>query len=72
MSVKAEAYQEWNQAAVVDKLITGLPEVVRALACAAGEHRQNHHRFHRRRRCRGNAQDHGRSHQDCGADPRIV
>jgi len=32
MSVKAEAYQEWNQAAVVDKLITGLPEVVRALA----------------------------------------
>ena len=32
MSVKAVAYQEWNQAAVVDKLITGLPEVVRALA----------------------------------------
>jgi flotillin len=32
MSVKAEAYQEWNQAAVVDKLLTGLPEVVRALA----------------------------------------
>ena len=31
MNVKAEAYQEWNQAAVVDKLITGLPEVVRAL-----------------------------------------
>ena len=30
--MKAEAYQEWNQAAVVDKLITGLPEVVRALA----------------------------------------
>lgn len=32
MNVKAEAYQEWNQAAVVDKLITGLPDVVRALA----------------------------------------
>src|SRR6059036_586261 len=32
MNVKAEAYQEWNQAAVVDKLITGLPEIVRALA----------------------------------------
>ena len=32
MNVKAEAYQEWNQAAVIDKLITGLPEVVRALA----------------------------------------
>ena len=32
MNVKAEAYQEWNQAAVVDKLISGLPDVVRALA----------------------------------------
>ncbi len=32
MNVKAEAYQEWNQAAVVDKLITMMPEVVRALA----------------------------------------
>jgi len=30
--VKAEAYQEWNQAAVVDKLISGLPDVVRAMA----------------------------------------
>src|ERR1700677_3400982 len=32
MNVKAEAFQEYNQAAVLDKLITGLPEVVRALA----------------------------------------
>jgi flotillin len=32
MNVKAEAYQQYNQAAVVDKLITGLPEVVRAMA----------------------------------------
>lgn len=32
MTVKAEAYQEWNQSAVVDKLITGMPEVVRALS----------------------------------------
>ena len=32
MNVKAEAYQEYNQAAVVDKLITGMPEIVRALA----------------------------------------
>src|SRR5882724_3450648 len=32
MNVKAEAYQEWNQAAVVDRLISSLPEVVRALA----------------------------------------
>ena len=32
MNVKAAAYQEYNQAAVVDKLISGLPEIVRALA----------------------------------------
>jgi flotillin len=32
MNVKAEAYQEYNQAAVVDKLFTGLPEIIRALA----------------------------------------
>jgi flotillin len=32
MNVKAEAFQEYNQAAVVDKLLTGLPEIVRALA----------------------------------------
>jgi len=32
MNVKAEAYQEYNQAAVIDKLLTGLPEVVRAMA----------------------------------------
>jgi flotillin len=32
MNAKAEAFQEYNQAAVLDKLITGLPEVVRALS----------------------------------------
>jgi flotillin len=32
MNIKAEAYQEFNQAAIVDKLITNMPEVVRALA----------------------------------------
>jgi flotillin len=32
MNVKAEAYQEYNQAAVVDKLLTGLPDVVKAMA----------------------------------------
>jgi flotillin len=32
MNVKAEAYQEWSQAAVVDKLITNLPDVVRAMS----------------------------------------
>ena len=32
MNVKAEAYQEYNQAAVIDKLFTSMPEIVRALA----------------------------------------
>jgi flotillin len=32
MNVKAEAYQEYNQAAVVDKLISSMPELLRALA----------------------------------------
>ena len=32
MNVKATAYQEWTQAAVVDKLITNMAEVVRAMA----------------------------------------
>jgi flotillin len=32
MNVKAEAYQEFNQAAIVDKLISSMPEIVRALA----------------------------------------
>src|SRR5690349_2157091 len=32
MNVKAVAYLEWNQAAVVDKLFSNMPEVVRALA----------------------------------------
>jgi flotillin len=32
MNLKAEAFQEYNQAAVVDKLLTGLPEIVKALA----------------------------------------
>lgn len=32
MKVKANAYNEYNQAAVIDKLLTGLPEVVRAMS----------------------------------------
>src|SRR6202020_3464315 len=32
MNVKAEAYQQFNQAAIFDKLISAMPEVVRALA----------------------------------------
>ncbi|HEY3993290.1 MAG TPA: SPFH domain-containing protein, partial [Ktedonobacteraceae bacterium] len=32
MRVKAAAFQEYNQAAVLDKLLTGMPEIVRAIA----------------------------------------
>jgi len=32
MNVKAEAYQGWTQAAIVDKLITNMADVVRAMA----------------------------------------
>ena len=32
MNVKAEAFQEYNQAAVIDKLLTAMPEIVQALA----------------------------------------
>jgi flotillin len=32
MHMRAEAYQEYNQAAVLDKLLTAMPEVVRALS----------------------------------------
>ncbi|HTI13401.1 MAG TPA: SPFH domain-containing protein [Dictyobacter sp.] len=32
MKVKAAAFHEYNQAAVLDKLLTGMPDVVRALA----------------------------------------
>ena len=32
MNVKAEAFQEYNQAAIIDKLFTGMPEIVRALS----------------------------------------
>ncbi len=32
MNVKAEAYQEWSQAAVVDRLVAVMPELMRALS----------------------------------------
>jgi flotillin len=32
MNVKAEAYQEYNQAAVIDRLFANMPEIVKALA----------------------------------------
>ncbi len=32
MNIKAEAYQGWNQAAVVDRLIANMPDVIRAMS----------------------------------------
>jgi flotillin len=37
MNVKAAAYQEWTQAAVVDRLITNMADVVRAMAEPLGK-----------------------------------
>ena len=36
MNVKAEAYQQYNQVAVVDKLISSLPDVVQAMSKPLG------------------------------------
>jgi flotillin len=36
MRLKAAAFREYNQAAVLDKLLTGMPEVARAFATALG------------------------------------
>ena len=37
MNIKAEAFQEYNQAAIIDKLFSGMPEIVRALAEPLGK-----------------------------------
>jgi flotillin len=48
MNVKAEAFQEYNQAAVIDKLLTSLPRSSRASG-AAQQGGQDHDRVHRQR-----------------------
>ena len=50
MNVKAEAYQEFNQAAIVDKLITQHARDREGPGRAAGQRGQDHHRLHRQRR----------------------
>jgi len=70
MNVKAEAFQEYNQAAVLDKLITGLPEVVRPSASRSASG-QGDHRFHGQRRRRWCLQTDRRHHQDRGAGPAL-
>ena len=71
MNVKAAAYQEYNQAAVVDKLITGLPEMVRALA-PVEQRRQDHRGVDRQREFRRHAQDYGRYHRNSCASAGAV
>ncbi|MCL6645548.1 MAG: hypothetical protein K6U88_11320 [Dehalococcoidia bacterium] len=36
MHLKADAYLQYNQAAIIDKFLTGMPEVARAMASALG------------------------------------
>ena len=50
MNVKAEAYQEYNQAAVVDKLHHQHAGDRAGAGRAAGQRGQDHHRLHRQRR----------------------
>ena len=69
MNVKAEAFQEYNQAAVIDKLLTQLPEIVPRHRQPAGEGGQDHHRVHRQRRLERHAQAHRRHDGDRGAGP---
>ena len=71
MNVKAEAYQEYNQAAVIDKLITEHARDRESAGGAAAERRQDHDRFDRRRYGR-DEQNNGRPDEDGRADPRAV
>ena len=67
MNVKAEAYQEYNQAAVIDKLITRHAGNREGAGRAAGQRGQDHDRFHRQRRHRRDEQNHRRHYKDGGA-----
>ena len=67
MNVKAEAFQEYNQAAVVDKLITGLPEIVKALASPLANVDKITIVSTGNGNSAGHAQDHRRHHRNGGA-----
>ena len=72
MNVKAEAYQEYNQAAVIDKLITGMPEIVRALAAPLANVDKITIVSTGNGDAAGHEQDHRRHHRDGGADAGAV
>ena len=71
MNVKAEAYQEYNQAAVVDKLHHEHAGNRQGACLPLGERRQDHHRFDGRER-RGHEQDHRRHGRNGRADSGAV
>jgi len=72
MNVKAEAYQEWTQAAVVDKLITNMAERSPRHGRAPQQGRQDHHRLYRQRRLYRSQQDHRRDDEDRRSGPRAL
>jgi len=72
MNVKAEAYQEYNQAAVIDRLFTSMPEVVRALASPLANVDKITIVSTGKRRCLRDEQNHFRHHQNGGAGARHV
>ena len=72
MNVKAEAYQEYNQAAVLDKLITRHAGSGRALAEPLAKVDKITDRLDGQRRHRRHEQDHRRHDRDGGADPGAV
>ena len=72
MNVKAEAYQEYNQAAVIDRLFTCMPEVVRALASPLANVDKITIVSTGNGDASGHEQDHRRHRQDGGAGAGVV
>ena len=68
MNVKAEAYQEWNQAAVMDKFIASLPELIRAMAAPLRTWTRSR-LFPLARMVHRHAPDYRRHDKNGGADP---
>ena len=67
MNVKAEAFQEYNQAAVIDKLFASMPEIVKALAAPLANVDKITIVSTGNGDARRHEQDHRRHHQDGGA-----
>ncbi len=72
MNLKAEAYQEWSQAAVVDKLLTNMADVVRAMAEPLSKVDKITIVSYRKRWRSRREQDHRRHDEDCRAGARII